>query len=157
MPQPVRASLPPQPEPLGPTLEFLRTLWGLNHALEVTSKRMEASLGITAQQRMMVRLLGKYPGISASEIATLLHVHRGTVSVALKRLEARDIVKRVRDAQDSRRVLPTLTRKGKALDVSARGTVESAVEHMLDNVGARDLAVVRRAIVALVSALESGK
>jgi DNA-binding MarR family transcriptional regulator len=135
----------------------LRTLWGLNHAIEVTSKRMEATLGVTAQQRIIVRLLGTYPGISASEIAELLHVHRATVSVALNRLEARGIAKRVRDLADSRRVRLTLTRKGKALDVRASGTVESAVDHVLEHVGSRELTVMRRTIVALVTALQSAK
>ena len=110
---------------------------------------------MTAQQRTIVRLLGKYPGIPASEIAALLHVHRGTVSVALNRLEARGIVKRVRDAVDTRRVLVTLTRKGKALDVPAVGTVESAVDHLLATLKGRELATVTGAMERLVDALES--
>jgi DNA-binding MarR family transcriptional regulator len=144
-------------EDLGPTLEFMRTVWSLNHALEVTSKRMESKLGITAQQRMVVRIVGKYPGATAGRIADLLKVHRATVSVALNRLEQRGIIKRSRDEADYRRVTVTLTKRGKALDVHSSGTVESAVEHLLEEASVRDIAALRRALGGLVSALERGK
>jgi DNA-binding MarR family transcriptional regulator len=144
-------------ENLGPTLEFMRTVWSLNHALEVTSKRMEAKFGITAQQRMVVRIVGKYPGATAGRIAELLRVHRATVSVALNRLEQRGIIKRSRDEADFRRVTVTLTKRGKALDIRSSGTVESAVEHLLEEVSGRDLAALRRTMYGLVTALEHGK
>ncbi len=142
---------------LGPTLDFMRAVWGLNHALEVTSKLMEAELGVTAQQRMMVRIVGKFPGITAGRVADLLKVHRATVSVAINRLEQRKILKRGRDGSDQRRVTLTLTKKGEALDIAAKGTVESAVEYLIENASSRDLAATRRAILELISALELRK
>ena len=36
--------------PLSPELELLRSYWALNHAVERTSKRMSARLGVTAEQ-----------------------------------------------------------------------------------------------------------
>jgi MarR family transcriptional regulator, organic hydroperoxide resistance regulator len=141
-------------EGLGATLDFMRTVWALNHALEVTSKLMEAELGVTAQQRMTVRIVGKFPGITAGRVAELLKVHRATVSVAINRLEQRQILKRGRDGSDKRRVTLTLTKKGKALDVAASGTVESAVEFLIENASARDLSATRRAILEMISALE---
>lgn len=142
---------------LGPALEVLRLIWSLNHALEVTSKRMASELGITAQQRMVVRIIGKYPGITAGGLAELLRVHRGTVSVALNRLEKRALVKRRQDARDQRRVTLTLTRQGRALDVARAGTVESAVEHVLATLSSEDLGGTERLVAALVAALERGR
>jgi DNA-binding MarR family transcriptional regulator len=142
---------------LGPTLEFMGILWSLNHALEVTSKRMESELGVTAQQRMMVRIIGKFPGITSGRVAELLRVHRATVSVTLNRLEARDIVKRKRDAGDARRVTLTLTARGRALDVSAKGTVESAVAHLLANAPEKNLAAARKTMEGLMTALEDAR
>lgn len=144
-------------EDLGPTIDFMRTVWGLNHALEVTSKLMEAELGVTAQQRMTVRIVGKFPGITAGRVAELLRVHRATVSVAINRLEQRQILKRGRDEADQRRVTLTLTRKGKALDVAASGTVESAVAYLIDHASPRDLTATRRALLELIGALEQRK
>ena len=46
---------------MGPVLEFMRVVWALDHALQKTSKRMETMLGITAPQRLVVRILGRFP------------------------------------------------------------------------------------------------
>ena len=142
---------------LEPTLSFMRTVWALNHAVEVTSKQMESEVGLTIQQRMIVRFIGKYPGLTAGKMASLLMVHKATVSAALKRLEGRRLVRRVRDPEDQRRATLTLTAKGRALDVPATGTVESAAEHLLRVSTPRDLVAAQRVMHALVDALEQRK
>jgi len=125
--------------PLGPALEFLQRLWQLNHALETLSINMDRRIGVTAQQRLMVRCLGKYPGISAGPLATILHVDPGTISAALRRLEQKGLVERRTDPRDQRRALLGLTAKGRALDSAAPGTVENAVERLLAHESSVDL------------------
>lgn len=120
--------------PLGPALDFLQRLWQLNHALERVSGRMEQRIGVTAQQRLMLRCVGKYPGMTAGQLATLLHVDPGTVSATLSRLENKGLLLRRRDPRDKRRVSLGLTAKGRALDHPAVGTVEGAVERLLASV-----------------------
>jgi len=142
---------------IGPALNFMGTLWALKHALEVTSKRMESELGITAAQRMTVRIVGRYPGISASRVAKLLRVHRATVTVTVNRLERRQIIRRGSDPLDQRRVRLTLTKEGQALDVPATGTVESAVTHLIAHASPSDLAVTQRSLLALIAALEAAR
>ena len=61
--------------PLGEVLDFMRMLWSIDHGLQTTSKRMEATLGVTGLQRMVLRLVGRFPGISAGHLARILHVH----------------------------------------------------------------------------------
>jgi DNA-binding MarR family transcriptional regulator len=117
--------------PLGPALGFLQRLWRLNHALERLSSRMEKRLGVTAQQRFLIRCVGTYPGMTAGQLAAVLHVDPGTVSAALRRLEQKGLIERRRDPADSRRVALGLTRKGRALDAPAAGTIEQAVEELL--------------------------
>lgn len=126
--------------PLGPALDFLQRLWQLNHALERVSSRMEKCLGITAQQRLIIRCVGKYPGIPAGQLASLLHVDPGTVSAALRRLEGKGLLERRRDPRDKRRVALGLTAKGRALDHPAEGTVENAVERLLEGARAEEVA-----------------
>lgn len=117
--------------PLGPALEFLRCLWRLNHALERLSGRMERRLGVTAQQRLVIRCVGKYPGLTAGQLARLLHVDPGTASATLKRLEKKRLVMRRRDPRDQRRVVLGLTPKGRLIDRRPQGTVEQAAERLL--------------------------
>lgn len=117
--------------PLGPALDFLQRLWHVNHALEQLSSRMEKRLGLTAQQRLIVRCIGKYPGQTAGQLARMLHVDPGTVSAALNRLEVKGVLERRRDPRDKRRASLGLTAKGRKLDRPSQGTVEDAVERLL--------------------------
>jgi DNA-binding MarR family transcriptional regulator len=121
--------------PLEPALDFLQHLWELNHAMERTSLQMERTLGVTAQQRLFVRCLGKYPGMTGSQLAMVLHLDRGTVSTSLRRLERKGLISKRRDPRDHRRVALGLTPKGRALNQPAPATVEHAVEQLLVQLG----------------------
>lgn len=126
-------SRPPRPATpeLPPVLEFLRALWSLNHALEVTSSDMHRRSGVTAQQRMVLRIVGHLGSVSAGMLSTLLHVHPGTLSAALRRLEGRGLLARQRADDDARRVLIALTPLGERLLATTEGTVERAATQVL--------------------------
>jgi MarR family transcriptional regulator, organic hydroperoxide resistance regulator len=113
---------------LGPMIEFMRMVWALDHALQKTSKRMETTIGTTAPQRLVIRILGRFPGMSAGLLAIILHLHPSTLTGVLKRLQQRGFITRRADPRDHRRAVFGLTAKGKALDVEAEGTVEAAVQ-----------------------------
>ncbi len=141
--------------PLNPALDFLQHLWQLNHALERTSRQMEQTLGISAQQRLFIRCLGKYPGMTGSQLASLLHLDRGTVSTALRRLEGKGLVTMRRDPRDGRRISLGLTAAGHALDQPAAATVEHAVERLLGQLGRSEVESVKAALRLLTAALNS--
>lgn len=138
---------------LPPALAFLRDIWALNHAIEKTSMRMESALGVTAQQRMILRIVGRFPEITAGRLAKMLHVDAGTVSTALRRMEARGLVLRRQDPKDRRRVSLRLAAAGRRLDVATQGTVESAVEALLDKTDATERETVRSVLARLAKAL----
>src|SRR5712691_9082034 len=117
--------------PLGAVLDFMRLLWAVDHALQSASKRMEAAYGVTGPQRLVVRIVGRFPGIAAGRVAEILHVHPSTLTGILKRLEQRGILQRRSDPRDARRALFGLTPKGKKLDTLKTGTVEQAVRRVL--------------------------
>jgi MarR family transcriptional regulator, organic hydroperoxide resistance regulator len=119
--------------PLDPALTFLQHLWEVDHALEKVSSRMERTLGVTAPQRLILRCVGKYPGMTAGTLAQTLHLDPGTISSALRRLEARGMLERHRDPRDGRRVVLGLTRSGRKLDSPRAGTVEAAVVAVLES------------------------
>jgi DNA-binding MarR family transcriptional regulator len=117
--------------PLGAVLDFMRLLWAVDHGLQSASKRMEAAHGITGPQRLVVRIVGRFPGISAGRVSEILHVHPSTLTGILRRLEQRGILQRKPDARDARRALFGLTPKGKKLDTLRTGMVEQAVRRVL--------------------------
>ena len=138
---------------LGPAGDFLRCLWQLNHTIERVSRSMEKTIGVTAQQRMMIRCVGRFPGMTASQLAELLHLDAGTVSTALSRLERKHLLERRRSPRDRRRVTPGLTPAGHALDRDAPGTVEHAVVALLKTAAERDVASARAVLGELTALL----
>lgn len=116
---------------LGAVLEFMRLIWALDHGLQRTSKRMKVRLGVTGPQRLVIRVVARYPDISAGELATLLHVHASTLTGILKRLELDGVLLRRVDEQDRRRIRLSLSTKGQRLDRDSEGTVEAAVRSVL--------------------------
>lgn len=117
--------------PLGEVMEFLRLLWAVDQGLRSTSKLMETTLGLTSPQRLVVRLVGRYPGITAGGLAEILHVHPSTLTGVMKRLQKRGLVERRSDPLDARKALLFLTEAGRKLNVPAAGTVEAAVQRAL--------------------------
>ena len=147
---------PPRDDyPLGAALDFLRRLWRLNHALERLSSRMDRRLGVTAQQRLVIRCVGKYPGVTAGQLAGLLHIDPGTASATLKRLEEKRMIERRRDPRDKRRVALGLTARGRQIDRPIEGTVEEAADRMLGEITDAEAAGVAMTLERFTSLLET--
>lgn len=122
---------PPFP-PLGDALEFMRLLWAVDHGLQRLSKRMETTLGVTSPQRLVMRILVRFPSITAGQLAAILYIHPSTLTGILKRLEKQGFVNRRTSPHDHRRVLLGLTARGKQkLELDNEGTVENAVRTAL--------------------------
>ena len=141
--------------PLGAVLDFMRLLWAVDHSLQSASKRMEAAYGITGPQRLVVRIVGRFPGIAAGRVAEILHVHPSTLTGILKRLESRGILARKADPRDARRALFSLTPKGRKLDTLRTGAVEQAVRRVLA-VDPAKVAASQEILAALSHELDNG-
>lgn len=140
--------------PLGAVLDFMRLLWAVDHGLQSASKRMEAACGVTGPQRLVLRIVGRFPGIGAGRAAEILHVHPSTLTGILKRLEARGYLQRKADARDARRALFSLTAKGKRLDTLRTGIVEQAVRRVLTK-APKSLAAAQEVLSLLADELRS--
>lgn len=136
---PAPASLDGLAAPPDPVLEFIRAMWAVDHELQRVSRRMVGRMGLTAPQRLAVRFIGRHPGLTPGTLAELLHLHPGTVTGIVQRLEARRLVERRRSTADTRRVHLALTPAGRTLDRRRRGTVEAAVRRMADTLSAGEL------------------
>src|SRR5687767_2152083 len=87
---------------LDPVLEFMRLLWSIEHGLHSTSKRMGSTLGITGPQRLVLRIVRQFPGISAGELAHVVQLHPSTLTGVIQRLVRKKLLIRERDPRDSR-------------------------------------------------------
>ena len=120
-----------RPRPTGETLQFMQRLWELVHALNVQSKRMARTLGVTGPQRLVVRVVGQTPDLTASQISETLGLHPSTLTGVLARLEKQKLLVRRADTVDRRRQRFELTAAGRKIDRERRGTVEAAVRRAL--------------------------
>ena len=139
--------------PLGDVLDFMRLLWAVDHALQRTSKEMETRLGVTGPQRFVLRIVGRFPGIPAGQVAKLLHLHPSTLTGVFRRLESHDLLRRRADPRDGRRFLLSLTEKGRLFDVEVEGTVEAAVQGVLERTSPASLQAARDVLQAVAAEL----
>jgi DNA-binding MarR family transcriptional regulator len=142
------------PLPLDDTLDFLRILWGIEHGLQRASKRMEAAIGITGPQRLVLRVLKAHPDITAHDLAAVVQLHPSTLTGVLQRLERKGLIARTRDEADNRRVRLRLRPEALPLADRKKGTVESRVRRALARQPARHVAITRNVLAAIAVALE---
>jgi DNA-binding MarR family transcriptional regulator len=147
---------PPQLSPplLGEVLDFMRLIWALDHVLQKSSRRMKATVGVTGPQRLVLRILARFPGLPAGQIAELLHVHPRTITGVLKRLQRRGFIHRRVDPKDRRRAYLGVTENGRRI-ASAEGTVESVVERLLASTPSARVEGARAILISLAAELEA--
>jgi DNA-binding MarR family transcriptional regulator len=131
----------------------MRLIWALDHALQKASKQMSRSIGVTGPQRLVIRIVARFPGITAGQIAELLHLHPSTVTGILKRLQRQGLLHRRSDPRDRRRAFLAITEKGRLVDSAGAGTVEAAVEKLMAATSAGQLSAARQVLSALASVL----
>jgi DNA-binding MarR family transcriptional regulator len=135
-------------------LAFMEGLWAVVHRMERLSKQMGAAVGVTGPQRLVLRLIGLFPGISAGDLAATLHLHPSTLTGVLKRLEEQQLLTRTIDAADRRRTILALTRRGRRLSDNAARTVEGAVAAALEESPRAQRVATRRFLERLAACLD---
>ena len=138
---------------LDSVLDFMRMLWSIEHGLQRVSKRMNATLGITGGQRLVLLVVERFPGVSAKDLARVLHLHPSTITGVLQRLEDKGLLQRKEDARDHRRVHLHLRKKGTAFTRHRAATVESAVTRALFRIPDRQIRDARKVLASIADAL----
>ena len=139
---------------LGGPLDFLRFIWAIEHELQSASKTQARKTGVTERQRLVLKILGKQAGASASDIAGILHLHPSTMTGIIQRLTARGYIARSKHAEDARKGQLELTAKGKTVN-DAKGVLayEAAVKKALGQFDEANLEVTRSVLSAIASEL----
>jgi len=139
---------------LNAALAFMQTMWELVHALDVRSKRMAQRLGVTGPQRLVLRIVGARPKISAGAVAKTLRLHPSSLTGVLRRLEERGLLVRKADPNDARRALLSLARAGAVINSKRAGTVEAAVSRAIARLGEKELNAAQSVLQTLIEELE---
>ena len=150
------AAAPLPPEPFLPdVLRFMQLLWAVVHGVERTSKQMGGTHGITGPQRLVLRVVGLRPGVSAGDLAAILHLHPSTVTGVIQRLVGQGLLVRTADPADRRRARLRLSPAGARVNRRRGGTVEAAVARALAVTADADRDAARRVLARLAEQLSA--
>ena len=96
------------------------SLYSTSMAINRTYKPLLDKLGITYPQYLVLSALWEEDGRTVGAIAERLSLESSTITPLVKRLEAAALVTRARHSDDERRVLVSLTDRGRGLKTESR-------------------------------------
>lgn len=128
----------------------------LVHALHVASRETERRLGVTGAQLFVLTQLRATPSLSINALAERTMTHQSTVSVVVRRLVRRRLVKKVRAQDDARRVELTLTAAGIGLLKRAPEVLQVRLANAIGALGAAQRRALARGLEHLVNELGVG-
>jgi len=113
-------------------------------------------LGITYPQYLALMVLWETDSIAVSEITRRLILNTNTITPVLKRMEAQGIITRQRSEEDERKVIVTLTPKGKDLQIAAASIPEKLVAGLVSsNVKIEELQTLKDQLYAIIHYLSN--
>jgi DNA-binding MarR family transcriptional regulator len=90
----------------------IATLRQIIRAIDLQSRNLAKSFGLTGPQIIILKTLAKRPNVMVGEIAREISLSQATVTTILDRLERKGMAEKRRDEADKRRVLVNITPKG---------------------------------------------
>ncbi|WP_228721357.1 MarR family winged helix-turn-helix transcriptional regulator [Desulfosediminicola ganghwensis] len=95
--------------------ELLIGLRKITQAIDLHSKYLFKTAGITSPQLVILQALSHFDSLSVSELSKSVSLSQGTVTEILTRLEKKDLITRRKSDQDKRRSLISITETGRQL------------------------------------------
>jgi DNA-binding MarR family transcriptional regulator len=112
------------------------------------------NLGITYPQYLVLLVLWENDGLTVNEISRRLILNTNTTTPLLKRLEVLGIVKRQRSGDDERKVLITLTAKGRGMESVAAGIPQKLSAGLIpDGMNEKDLIELKEKLYTIINYL----
>jgi MarR family transcriptional regulator, organic hydroperoxide resistance regulator len=99
-------------ELIAKTVDDLRRVF---QVVNEQSKKVKRKTGLTGPQLWAIKVIAQFSPIRVSVLADKMYLHPATVVGILNRLEERDLVKRIRTADDRRAVHVVLTDRGNGI------------------------------------------
>ncbi len=95
--------------------EVLSLLRRIIRAIDLHSKQLEKSFGLTGPQLVVMRTISEHRDITVGGVARQVSLSQATVTNIIDRLETRTLVQRLRSSQDKRKVTVSVTPQGQEL------------------------------------------
>jgi DNA-binding MarR family transcriptional regulator len=92
--------------------EVLVALRQIIRAIDLYSKQIKRDYGLTTPQLLLLRAIQKTKNMTIRQLSNMTNMSQATATSILDRLEARQLVIRIRDEKDKRKVHAKLTPEG---------------------------------------------
>ena len=122
-------------------------------AIQAHSKQVEKTCGLSSVRLWMLYEISQHPGVTVSELAALLSIHRSTSSNMLDKLEDQGLVYRSRSRSDQRTVKLYLTEQGTSILATAPSPPEGKLSSSLHQLNEEQLASLDRSLKDLIEVL----
>lgn len=132
---------------MGPDVtEILDDFRRIVKVLRESSRAAEQRLGVSGAQLFVLRALAEERTLSLNALAERTRTHQSTVSVVVKRLARRNLVRRRQSSTDRRRLELELSPRGRTLLAHAPFAAQDELIAGLERIGARDRRVLGRVL-----------
>lgn len=121
-----------------------------NTVSEGIAQTYRAEFGLSVTEWRIIAVIGRYPGLSASEVVERTAMDKVAISRAVKRLEARGLVERAEHASDRRRrPLRLSPDRGRPVFEEIVPRAQQYEASLLASLGARELAQLEHLLARL--------
>lgn len=119
------------------------------------SKRAMRETGLTGPQLWAIKVIAGHGPLRVSDLAQRLYLHNATVVGILDRLEAQELVQRIRSQEDRRVVMVSLTAQGKELVTRAPEVAQGLLVAGLENIPRDRLETITEGLRLMVEILDA--
>ena len=125
-----------------------------HRAFQRLLERRIAAYGVTRGQWYFLRVLWITDGLSQRELSARVGMMEPTTVIALRSMEKSGLIRRVRGADDRRKVRVSLTAKAKRLRGELLAVARAITAEAEEGIAPRDLAAFRRIVARMTENLD---
>jgi DNA-binding MarR family transcriptional regulator len=134
--------------------DILRSLRRITRAIDLHSRQLMATFGLTGPQLVCLRAIGREPKLTPSELARSVSLSQATVTGIVDRLVARQLVTRTPTPKDRRSVYVSLTQAGLDLVAYAPSPLQERFSLRLASLSDSDRESLRAALERVVQLMD---
>jgi len=154
MPRSPRIPQPRRADEFPPRLSSGYLVRDAHRAFQKLLERRIAPYSVTRGQWYFLRVLWNADGLSQRELSERVGMMEPTTVIALRSMERSGLIRRVRGADDRRKVRVFLTAKAKRLRNELLGLARKITDEAERGIAARDLGSFRRVITRMTANLD---
>lgn len=130
--------------------DVLRALRRISRAIDLHSRQLSTTFGLTVPQLVCLRLIGLRGPMSPSQLAAEVSLSQATVTGIVDRLVARQLVVRARNSVDRRVVTISATDAGRALVEAAPSPLQERFVAQLNELSNEEREIIRLTLNKIV-------